>query len=118
MVTKGYGFSINDIDNSCPADLEPYAKAHDMERKENDKLAWMYCGNYIISAISVAIDHCLNGKKAKSEYIKESLLNDYEENDGLTQEEIDRKEIEKMLIAEQQWQQAAIIKKLPKTIIK
>lgn len=118
MVTKGYGFSVCDIDNSCPADLEPYAKAHDMERKESDQLAWMYCGNYIISAISVAIDHCLNGKKAKSEYIKESLLKDYGENDGLTQEEMDRKEIEKMLIAERQWQQVASINNLPKTIIK
>ena len=30
MVTKGYGFTVDDIDWSCPSELEPYAKAHNM----------------------------------------------------------------------------------------
>ena len=37
-MTKGYGFSVNDIDWSSPADLEPYTKTQKMELKENDSI--------------------------------------------------------------------------------
>ena len=40
------------------------------------------------------------------------------ENYGLTQEEIDNKELQKMLLAEQQWQMQAKMKSLPETIMK
>ena len=77
MVTKGYGLSIQDIDNSCPADLEPYAKAHNLEVKENDMFSHLWWGRYGISALTVAIDHCFS-KKAKSEYIKTAILDNIE----------------------------------------
>ena len=117
-MTKGYGFSVNDIDWSSPADLEPYAKAHKLELQENDSIAYAICGNYVLSAISVAIDHCVHGKKAKSEYIKESLLSKAFENDGLTEEEIYKKELKKALLAEELWIKAGRKKGLPETIIK
>ena len=59
-MTKGYGFSVNDIDWSSPADLEPYARAHKLELQENDSIAYAICGNYVLSAISVAIDYCVH----------------------------------------------------------
>lgn len=117
MVTKGYGFSIDDIDWACPADLEPYAQAHKMEQKENDSMAWLYCGNYVLSAISVALEHCLAGSKAKSEYIKGPILMKLGEYDGLTQAEIDERELRKMLLAEKQWQMAGDRSHLPRTIM-
>lgn len=117
MVTKGYGLTINDIDSSCPSELEPYAKAHKLEIKENDRMVHEICGSYIVSAVSVAIDHCFNGKKAKSEYIKEPLMSKAFENDGLTEAEIQEKELRKALIAEEQWMIAGKQKGLPETII-
>jgi len=117
MVTKGYGFSVEDIDGSCPADLETYAKVHKLEQKEVDSMAWLLCGNYILSALTVAMEHCLAGGKAKSEYIKEPVLNKLDEYESLSQEEVDRRELQKMLFAEKQWQMAGEVSKLPPTVI-
>ena len=118
MVTKGYGFSVEDIDWACPAELEVYAQAHKMELKEKDSMTWLSCGNYVLSAISVALEHCLAGSKAKSEYIKEPVLTRLGEYDGMTQEEIDERELRKMLLAEKQWQAAANQSHLPETRMK
>lgn len=65
---------MNDIDWSCPADLEPYAQAHKMEVMENDTIIHAVCGNYVLSAVSVAVERCLAGKKAKLQYVKQPLL--------------------------------------------
>ena len=91
MVTKGYGFSLHDIDWSCPSDLDPYAKAYSMERKEKDSLVHAWVGSYGINAFMVALDKCLNGRKSSLEYMKEPIISKIEEeNRPLTQEEIER----------------------------
>ena len=91
MVTKGYGFSLHDIDWSCPADLEPYAKAYSMERKEKDSLVHAWVGSYGINAMVVALDKVMNGRKASAKYIDNPLITKAEEeNRPLTQEEIER----------------------------
>lgn len=74
MVTKGYGLTINDIDQSCPADLEAYEKAHNKELEEQDYMQHMWWGNYGISALYFAFEHCIGGKKSKSKYIKSPIL--------------------------------------------
>ena len=102
MVTKGYGLSVDDIDWSCPAELEPYNKAHSMEQKERDEHLWSM-GIYVESAVRTAIDRSFNGKKAASKYIDEPILRTIEADDGLTQEERDEKELKKMLLYEEQW---------------
>ncbi len=79
MVTKGYGFAVHDIDWSCPADLEPYAKAHKMNLMENDNIIHAVCGRYVLSAVSVAVEHCLAGRKAKSQYIKQPIMQEIEQ---------------------------------------
>ncbi len=82
-MTKGYGLSVHDIDWSCPADLEPYAKAHKLELMENDSIIHMVCGSYVLSAVSVAVEHCLTGNKARSKYIEKPILQEIErENNG------------------------------------
>ena len=55
---------------SCPADLQPYADAYSLERKQRDNEMWMWFGTYGLSAVSVAVEHCLAGRKARSKYIK------------------------------------------------
>lgn len=74
---------------SCPKELEPYNKAHKMNIVEQDNLQHMWWGNYGISALIVAIDKCFS-KKPKAEYIKEPILSKKFENDGLTEEEIQK----------------------------
>lgn len=78
----------------------------------------MWWGNYGISALIYAIEHCLAGNKAKSQYVKESILSKLLENDGLTQEEIDNREIQKMILAEEMWIKNDKKRGLKETIIK
>lgn len=74
LATKGYGWSVADIDESCPADLQPYASAYMLERKYRDMEAWMQWGAYGLSAVATAIEHNLAGKKAKSKYVKHPVI--------------------------------------------
>lgn len=80
--------------DSCPEELKPYDIAHEKKIKEQDALMYMWFGNYALSAVSVAVEHCLAGKKAKSEFIKEPILSTIEtkkeEDRPLTEEEIIR----------------------------
>ena len=97
--------------------MEPYAKAHKLERMENDRIIHAVCGNYILSAISVAIDHCFNGNRAKSEYIQEPLMSKEFEDYGLTEEEKYEIELKKALFSEEQWIRNDKNRGLPETVI-
>ena len=44
-----------------------------MKLRMQDEQMWLM-GQYTLSAVSVAVEHCLAGRKAKSEYIKEPIL--------------------------------------------
>ena len=116
MVTKGYGLTIDDIDWSCPAELEPYNKAHAMEKKEQDEQLWSM-GIYVESAVRTAIDRSFNVKKATSKYIEKPILQTLCADDGLTQEERDEKELKKMLLYEEQWAINDRMRGLPETKI-
>lgn len=81
MVTKGHGFTVDDIDWSCPADLEPYEKAHREEIKEADSLLYS-AGLYNKIAFEVVMSHFAAGlanKKSKAEYLDKPLLAQIEE---------------------------------------
>jgi hypothetical protein len=58
-----------------------------MELKEMDSYIYSVCGSYVLSALSVAIEHCLVGKKAKSEYIDKTIMKKIEEDRPLTEDE-------------------------------
>jgi hypothetical protein len=116
-MTRGYGLAVNDIDMSCPNDLKPYAEAHKIELRENDSFMYNVFGSYGISALMFAIEHCLAPKQARIKYLEEPILHKTFENDGLTQEEIDNRELQRALLAEQQWQSNAYQKGLPPTIL-
>lgn len=78
---------------------------------------WAWWGNYGISALCFAIEHCLNGKKAKSKYVNEPIMAKVLENDGLTKEEIQEKELRKALLVEEQWIVVGKQKGLPETVV-
>lgn len=85
--------------------------------KEQDEMIWSAVGNYVLSAVTVAVEKCLAGKKAKASYIKEPLLRHYGEDDGLTEEEKAEKEMMKAIANEEAWIIASKQKGLPETII-
>lgn len=91
-------------------------KGYNERLKHEDMLQHMWWGAYGISALTVAIEHCLAGKKAKSEYVKEPITSKAFENNGLTEEEIYERELRKALFAEEQWINAGKRKGLPKTV--
>lgn len=101
---------------SKPIELPAYYKAYKMKQKMQDENAWVL-GLYIQSAVSTAVEHVLAGKKAKSQYIKEPFLA-HQQMEEMTQEEKDELELQKMLLAEKQWQTVGAIRNLPKTIMK
>lgn len=80
---------MHDIDTSCPADLQPYADAYNLAQKQRDNEAWMWFGTYGLSAVSVAVEHCLAGRKAKSKYV-DKPINEKKVKDAseMTEEEI------------------------------
>lgn len=89
-ITKGYGFTVDDIDNSCFRDLEPYEKAHEQEQIEQDRLQHAWWGTYGLSATLVAVEHAVFGRKAQSEYIKSTVYENSMANRELTEEEKQR----------------------------
>lgn len=76
-----------------------------------------FMGVYVQSAVSVAIERNLAGKKAKSKYLEKPIMQDIEDDTGLAQEEIDERELRKMILAEEQWMAVAKMKGLPETVI-
>ena len=101
IITKGYGLTLKDIENSNPRELKAYEDAFILSQRMLDRNAWSM-GIYVNNAVTVAIDHAINGKKAKSEYMDNPMLEQYYENMTLTQEEIDNREIQKMIAYERQ----------------
>lgn len=99
---------------SCPADLQPYADAYSLEKKQRDNEMWMWMGSYGLSAVAVAVEHCLAGRKARSKYIERPVM-EQQVTDG---KEITEKDIRKAIITEQMYMAAAERKGLPETIIK
>lgn len=88
------GMKYKEFMHSTPRLLEAYQKAFDKKIEMLDSLAWQFCGNYVLSAVSVAVEHCLAGRKAKSEYLKEAVLKEYYADKYMTEEEKKKKQLD------------------------
>lgn len=53
-------------------------KGHEEKIKEQDYLAWLF-NQYTLSAVSVAVEHCLAGRKAKTKYIDKPIMQETEQ---------------------------------------
>ena len=71
--------------------LKAYNKAHEEKIKTIDALAWQICGSYVLSAITVAVDHCLNGRKATTKYIEKPCM----QKNEVRQEEMSEEELKR-----------------------
>ena len=76
MVTKGYGFSIDDIDMMNPELLKPYVDAYKAEWKQRDMEMYMWFGRYATSVLVTAIDATFG--KGNSKYVKETCYDSIE----------------------------------------
>lgn len=82
-----------------------------------DNLMWTWFGNYALSAVTVAVEHNLAGKKAKSQYIKEPILSKAITESEMTEEQKYKRELRKALAAEEHWMAVGKIKGLPETVV-
>lgn len=81
------GITKREFMHSTPKTLEAYSKAYLLKLQDMDRMVWLFCGNYVISAVAVAVEACLAGKKAKGKYIDEPIL---QRDKPLDDEEIQR----------------------------
>lgn len=63
-----------------PRKIKPYQKAHKLRLEERDAELWRM-GIYVQSAVTVAVEHNLAGRKARSKYIEKPLLEDAREHE-------------------------------------
>ena len=63
-----------DFFHSTPKELKAYDKAFELRQKIEDDKMWGFWGNYGISALIFAIDHCFNGRKAKSKFFEQPIM--------------------------------------------
>lgn len=102
ICTKGYGFTVEDINWGCPKDFEPYIDAHNALLKKQDEQMWRM-GLYVNNAVAVAVDHCLHGRKSVSEYLKVPLMQLQQEakkSRGTLTEEEKQKEVDQFFARE------------------
>lgn len=111
------GVSYEFFMDSYPEKLKPFEIAYKAKIRQIDQLAHVF-GMYVESAVQVAVERNLYGKKSKNTYMKEPILSHAFEYEGLTQDEIDAREIQKMIAAEEQWIALGRRKGLPETKIK
>lgn len=83
------GVSKQEFMDSSPKELAPYIKAHSLRMEEMDRVIWSSCGNYVLSAVFVAVERCLNGKKASSKYVEKPVFSIQKEEE-FTEEELQK----------------------------
>ena len=81
-----------------------------------DAMVHTWFGTYGISAFTTSIARCFGDKKA--EYIEKPIFNEILKEESLTQEELDNRELQKMILAEEMWIKNDKKRGLKETIIK
>ena len=75
-------------------------------------------GQYNLKAFSVVIDGVLNGRKSKSKYFEEPMLWKFLDESELTEEEREKRAMEREILAMEQWIANDKASGLPETKIK
>ena len=74
---------------SNPKELKPFVEAERLKVLRYDEDMWVM-GMYVQSAVAVAIEHCLAGKKAKSKYLEMPLREKVEEENNVSEEKLQK----------------------------
>lgn len=83
------GVSWQEFWGMNPRIIKLLFKGHEEKIREQDYLAWLF-GQYTLSAVLVAVEHCLAGHKAKAKYMEKPILQEADANKQLTEEEKQR----------------------------
>lgn len=84
------GVSWEQFWNMNPRIIKVIAKGYKERLLQQDYINWIN-GQYILSAVSTAVEHNLAGRKAHSSYIDKPIMKELEEkNKPLSEEEMDR----------------------------
>ena len=75
-------------------------------------------GQYNLKAFSVVVDGVLSGRKAKSKYFEEPMLWKFLDESELTEEEREKREMEREILAMERWISNDKARGLPETKIK
>lgn len=97
-----------------PAELDIFVQANSNKKRQKDWEAWLN-GQYTMKAVSVAIDHALNGSKAKSKYFEDPILWKILDESELTEEERERRAMEAEIAKMNQWIENDRRRGLPET---
>lgn len=76
-----------------PHIIKCISKGYKEQKIETDAMMHAWWGTYGLSAVAVAVEHCLSGKKAKSEFVKTPLLQTSDEKTN--EKSLSVKELEK-----------------------
>ena len=96
------GMTKQEFMKSKPIELVAYGKADRLKQKRKDEELWLQ-GFYNYQALQVAFAHFgagLFGKKSDAKYMDKPITQHKDPYEGLTQEEIDNIEIQKMIAQE------------------
>ena len=75
-------------------------------------------GQYNLKAFAVVVDGVINGRKAKAKYFTEPMLWKFLEESELTEEEREKRAMEREILAMEQWIANDKARGLPETKIK
>lgn len=76
-----YGMTEEEFWKSNPRKMKAHQKAYELRIKKQDEMNW-YLGMYVQKSVLVAVEHCLFGKDAKSEYFKNPLMQPERESEN------------------------------------
>ena len=73
-----FGITWENFWHMNPRIIKCISLGHEKKIKEQDALIHTWVGTYGLSALQVAIEHCMAGKKAKSKFIENPIMSDFE----------------------------------------
>lgn len=101
------GISYDVFWHLSPTKLKPFVTAYNNRKRELDHEHWMQ-GQYNLQAFRVVMDEAIcgfagKGKKPKTKYYDKPVLWKFLDEEELTEEEKEKKALEKEILAMEQW---------------
>lgn len=83
------GVSWNDFWKMNPRIIKAVSNGYNEKLKRQDYMLWLN-NQYTLSAVYTALEHSLNGKKAKSEYFKRPITEEFYKREQLNEDDLQK----------------------------